>query len=137
MQNLAWTKDVSGVVRDKSYLHQMTIIWRSICLSLPSMHNSITQKGSLFCVRVKTLFAFEASIWVKVNWKFKATCEMINSFMFATTKERQKERLHVLPRGIQRKPRADLWTKKEDYFIESHKQKSSSESINKTTNNFD
>lgn len=73
----------------------------------------------------------------KVKWKFKATFEMINCLAHKE-KGRKKCCVHGAPRGISNNKSLQLVDDgKEDYFIESHKQKSSSESINRTTNNFD
>lgn len=67
----------------------------------------------------------------------KQLCAMINCS--PQQKKRRKKGYMCCPGALKLKENLarTCGRKEEDYFIESHKQKSSSESINKTTNNFD
>lgn len=119
--------------------HQMAInrVRASAWVYFTNCTISLLRKGrSPFWSWVKTLFAYEATIWIKVKWKFKATQDD-KSFDVQQRKAERNFRVHVLPgaiRCLSREPRRRPMPRR---MLESHKQKSSSESINKTTNNFD
>lgn len=81
-----------------SYLHQ---IGKVFDFSIAQFHYPESQELVL-CLSQNIICLQSFSIHVKVKWKFKAT--LCDDKLFTTTKEKWKERLHVLPRGIERKP---------------------------------